>query len=1345
MKKYFWPLPAILMCLLCISSLCAQEAVHYYFRTMDIQDGLSQNTVNQILQDRTGFIWIATKEGLNRYDGLSFRVYKKENSGLGRNFITALHEDANGDIWIGTDGGVYIYHPESDSFEAFHVVSDRGTIINNYITLITEDEAGNIWISVETQGLFCYTAPVSSADGAGQGRRERLLLSHLPDPSLPNITRFWFDGDRCWLALYADNLYCTVSDFSQPLQPFRDMDGQEWFRGDIINWQLEGPNNCVYVASMNGLTEINRTTGKVRRLLTAYVRTLQFRGDELWAGAESGLYICRPATGQVTRLSVPAQDDPYALPDNAIYSLCRDNEEGMWIGSYFGGITYYPHQWTYFEKFYPAGELNYFGRRVREMCEGADGRLWIGTEDRGLFSLDPDNGRITPFDHPLIYKNVHALCPDGDELWVGTFSGGLNRVNLRGGQVKHYGKGDESNTMPANDAFSIWRTTAGDIWIGTTSGLVRYNRTTDDFYRVPQLENLFVYDILEDRSGRLWVATFSNGVFCYDAGSDRWRHYVNAEGDPASLSYNKVISICEDSRRRLWLLTLGGGFCRYLPATDSFERYGMEDGFPGNTFYKMVDDERGNLWLTTNSGLVRFNPDTGRKRVYTTANGLLSNQFNFQSGFRDRQGRIYLGSIKGLITFRPETFRENDFVPPVVITGFYLWGKRQQAGVPGSPLRKDINETERIELKADQNSFALQVAALSYQAPELNRLEYRLEGDDGEWHAVGPGARINYSNLPYGSYTLHIRGSNSDGRWNPQERVLHIRILPPFYLSVWAKAVYLLLAAGLAIGIMMGVRRRAQQKQQRAMEAFEREKERELYRAKIDFFTNVAHEIRTPLTLIKSPLENVLAAGHFEPEVKDDLEIMDLNTNRLLDLVNQLLDFRKTETRGFRLNFVEVDVADLLQKTYKRFRPLARQRGLALEVEAPGRLYASADKEALTKILSNLLTNAVKYAGSYIRICLSVKEDRMLLRVCNDGTPVPASMREEIFKPFMQYKTAENATVSGTGIGLALARSLAELHEGSLGMEGPADVNCFLLSLPLKHERTMPIGQPHEPAEEVKPAGGEPLRTAEAAGSSERFTVLVVEDNAEMLSFVARQLGTDYRVLTAANGVEALRVLGEQTVQLVVSDVMMPEMDGLELCERLKSELEYSHIPVILLTAKTTLQAKIEGMKQGADAYVEKPFSVEYLKVCVSNLLRNREKLRTAFAHSPFVQAGSMALTKADEAFLKTLNEVVVENMQNPDFSLDEMASLLNMSRSTLNRKIKGVLDMTPNDYIRLERLKRAAQLLKEGEMQVNEVCYMTGFNTPSYFTKCFQKQFGVLPKEVVKGGEGPQQNKKGE
>ena len=611
---------------------------------------------------------------------------------------------------------------------------------------------------------------------------------------------------------------------------------------------------------------------------------------------------------------------------------------------------------------------------------------------------------------------------------------------------------------------------------------------------------------------------------------------------------------------------------------------------------------------------------------------------------------------------------------------------------------------------------------------------YKLEGFDTDWLTVGESPIVTYSNLRYGDYTFRVKVANSDGVWSDDEVSLGVHILPPFYLSIWAYCVYALLIIGCSLYTVMYFKRRSNRKHRRQMEKFEQEKEREVYHAKIDFFTNVAHEIRTPLTLIKGPLENIILKKQVDAETREDLNVMKQNTERLLNLTNQLLDFRKTESQGFRLNFAKCNVTEVLKETHVGFTSLSKQKGLEFTLQVPEEdFYAHVNREAFTKIISNLLNNGVKYAESYVHISLEVPEtddnNSFCIRTENDGVIIPNEMKEEIFKPFVRFNEKEDGKVTtGTGIGLARSRAWAELHQGTLAMGEGEENNTFCLILPIVQDMTITLTP--EPEVEIDRMSGVPA--GETEKKDNRPTVLVVEDNPDMLAFVVRQLSKEYTVLTATNGVEALQVLDGNYVNLVVSDVVMPVMDGFELCKTIKSDLNYSHIPVILLTAKTNIQSKIEGMELGADAYLEKPFSVEYLQACASSLIQNREKLRKAFAQSPFVAANTMALTKADEDFIKKLNEVIQVNYSNPEFSMDDMADSLNMSRSNFYRKIKGVLDLSPNEYLRLERLKRAAQLLKEGENRVNEICYMVGFNSPSYFAKCFQKQFGVLPKDFV-------------
>ena len=1316
-----------------ITIFCQAQSVeeHYYFKNLSIRNGLSQNTVNAILQDRKGFMWLGTKDGLNRYDGLSFRKFKHDAANprsIGNSFITSLYEDFNGNIWVGTDAGVYIYYPEKEAFEEFDCQSLEKTRIERSVSMIAGDKQGRVWIAVEAQGMFCYDA------------RQKLLRNYPLSEISSNIKCFTFDsGGTLWLGFYGDGLYYSKDNLATVHPYGSPEDGKREFEGGVITKIVQGNYNCLYIGSVKeGVSELNLTSGQVRNLLaidesgeSIFCRDLlPYSDNELWIGTESGIYIYNLRTAQFIHLRASLYDS-YSLSDNAIYALYKDREEGLWIGSYFGGVDYYPRQYTYFAKYYPKNIANSLhGKRVREFCRADDGTLWIGTEDGGLNHFNPKTKEFHFFEPSAGFTNIHGLCMDGSHLWVGTFSKGLRVIDTRTGVIlRTYTEGHTSHSLNDNSIFSICRTSAGEIYLGTLFGLLRYNRTQDNFDRIPELNGKFVYDIKEDSDVCLWLATYANGAYCYDVSARRWKNYVFDAEDEKSLPYDKVLSVFEDSYRQIWLTTQGGGFCLFHPDTETFTRYGLKDGLPNDVVYQIVEDDDRFLWLTTNNGLVRFDPKTMEMKVFSTANGLPTNQFNYRSGFKDEAGNIYLGSINGFVAFDPRTFAENRQVPAVAITDFLLFNKEVPVGETDSPLKSSITFSDKVVLTADQNSFSFRIAALSYQAPRMNKLMYKLEGFDEGWLTIGESPLVTYSNLGYGDYVFKVKASNSDGVWNEQETSLHLSILPPFYLSGWAYCFYVLFFMGCLVCVIFYFKRRNYRKQHRQMEMLEQEKEREVYHAKIDFFTNVAHEIRTPLTLIKGPLENIILKKEVDSETKEDLYIMKQNTERLLNLTNQLLDFRKTETRGFRLNFTECDVVAVLRETYLRFTSLAKQKGLDFILELPQECFmADVNQEALTKIISNLLNNGVKYASTYLRISLETDEKVFHIRTFNDGEMIPDTMKEEIFKPFVRLDKEDEVT-TGTGIGLALSRSLAELHQGSLMMEKGEEVNCFCLTLPVNQDSTITLSAENVSQVEENSCGWE---QEETDTKEKKPMILVVEDNPDMLAFIRKQLTTEYSVLTAMNGIEALAVLDNHYVNLVVSDVMMPQMDGFELCKTIKSDLSYSHIPVVLLTAKTNIQSKIEGLELGADAYIEKPFSVEYLLANISSLIHNREKLRQTFAKSPFVAANTMALTKADEEFIWKLNDIIQANLHNPEFSMEDMADALKMSRSSFYRKIKGVLDLSPNEYLRLERLKQAAQLLKEGKSRVNEICYTVGFNSPSYFSKCFLKQFGVLPKDFI-------------
>jgi signal transduction histidine kinase/DNA-binding response OmpR family regulator len=614
----------------------------------------------------------------------------------------------------------------------------------------------------------------------------------------------------------------------------------------------------------------------------------------------------------------------------------------------------------------------------------------------------------------------------------------------------------------------------------------------------------------------------------------------------------------------------------------------------------------------------------------------------------------------------------------------------------------------------------------------MNRYAYKMEKLDEQWNYTTSSQQITYSNLSYGKYTFKVKASNNDGLWNENGTMLTINILPPFWKTQWAYTTSLIL---LILSIYFCVnyfRGKIKIENERKQVLFENKKEKEIYDAKINFFTNIAHEIRTPLTLIKGPLEYIHKTELKREELNSNLSVMEKNTDRLLTLINQLLDFRKTELKGFSLSFVKININELLQETYIRFQQTAEQKQLDFTIiPVEQQIFADVDKEALIKIISNLFTNALKYAASFIRVTLHDFPEQFAIKVQNDGNKIPKELNKMIFKPFFQINKGDNLVKSGSGIGLALVKSLVDLHSGNVFLEeGGGEFNTFVVILPKYQQDTIDLGQDQAIISKKNLLHPDGLISKQQEHIS---TLLIVEDNEEMLQFITDKLSKQYNILKAGNGIEAIGFLDKYIINLIISDVMMPLMNGLELCVKVKESLEYSHIPVILLTAKTTLQNKISGLESGADAYIEKPFSLDHLQAQISNLLDNRRKIKEAFAHLPLIHTKSIALNKADEQFLNKVTDIIYKNIAIPDFNVDQLSEALYMSRSSLLRKIKGISEFTPNDFIRLIRLKRAAEILQEGEYKVNEVCFLVGFSSPSYFSKAFHKQFGILPKDFGK------------
>ena len=1316
MRKILFIALSILYC-----TLSAANSGDLCFEHIDISSGLSQNTVQAIIQDREGFMWFGTKDGLNRYDGRHFKVFRHvpgSAEGLGNNQIRCLEEDCDANIWIGTNAGLYIYNPSCDSFEYKAIKDSKGNEVQNTILLIRRGPDDTIWVAVERLGIYCLK----------KGETELALVLESTSP----IRTLEIDHSTgtVWFTWSGNGLFFTDDGF-QTYSPYLLNDGSKIFPEDIISSILISGFNRIYLGlERNGVVELNRATHMVRKLSlgenSLFVRNImQYSPDELWIGTESGVFIWSIPSETAIHLENSSYDR-WSLSDNAIHALFKDRDSGIWIGTFFGGVNYLPQRTPNIRKYYDNGTAGCFGgRRVRKLCPDGKGKIWVASEDAGLFLFNPEDGVFKHFSRSAEFSNIQALLPDGDDLWIGTFSKGIKVLNTKTSQMQSF----EFVKKPgprlfSNNIFALAHGSDGKIWIGTMHGLQFYDRATRGFGFVPKINGgKMVNDILEDSHGNLWVGTLSNGLYLRRNGSVEWEQFLHDQTSEGSIPGNTVTSIFEDSKGNLWISVNGYGISRWNPKRNDFTTFNSRNGLPGDVIYQIAEDSSGYFWLSSNNGLILVNPDNfSTEKVFTVDNGLLCNQFNGNSYCQDKDGNMYFGCIEGLVSFNPTELHwhsSNKRTPSISITGFSV----PQTIDAEEQTRSITVDTESVTLEHNQNTFSLQMASLTFS--EDIRITFQMQGYDNLWRDYD-GGWVTYSNIRPGDYVFCARLKDYPGI----ERKIRIIIRPPWWGSVPALIAYILLSIGLLASFIYLIYRQQRAKREKYIKAFEHAKERELYDTKISFFTNITHEIRTPLTLINAPLDNILSKGNTDPATTHDLNIMKRNTDRLLSLVNQLLDFQKIEKENLRLELSLENIADLLEEVVERFSDAMAYQRKECSVDIADRdIFAMVNKESMTKIISNLLTNAMKYSKSKIAIRLVKDKGEFRLSVSNDGPVVPLEKRSIIFTQF--YRGTNTNGKTGTGIGLYLSKSLAELQNGKLGMADEPDTNEFVLTMPLAAEADTSVSiKAGEDLPEIPMANSE--SKLQTVPESNDTVILVVEDDIEMCDFITGALSEHWKALAAHNGQEAMAILEKSNISLIVSDIMMPIMDGIELCRVVKSDIRYTHIPLVLLTAKTTLESKIEGMNVGADVYVEKPFSLPYLESIIANQLKTRQQLREAFLKNPLSSVSSVNISADDNAFLSRLQAIVNDNLSNPRFRIDDIAETMNMSRANFYRKIKGVLDITPNDYLRLERLRKAAKLLAEQDLQISEVCYMVGFNSPAYFAKCFHNQFGLHPKDFA-------------
>jgi two-component system sensor histidine kinase/response regulator len=1314
----------VLLCIL-FSSVAQIRAEHssYSFYHISTQDGLSASNVKAILQDSYGFMWFGTKNGLNRYDGNSIVRFNCDDlkQGVSNHNISALYEDSDKGLWIGTDRGVYRYDLRKDIFDFISLKSEEGVSMDNWVSNIVGDQDGNVWIVIPDQGVFRY-------------KNQKLSFYRISQQfktESPNSICVCSDG-----AIYVGTWNVGLFKYDEKKNQFdqisQDSKGRSLL-GLEINMLFQQENYLLVSLQSGSVKKYDYKNNVLEDLPLlqdghTIVRNAMAFNGKIWVGTQDGLYILDEKTGSVENLKQNLLQ-PFSLSDDIIYTMYQDRSGGLWLGTMFGGVSYLPVRDFTFETFLSVDEhLSSGKQRIRGLVQDEKGQIWIGTESEGVSVFNPQSGKILPY-VPAGKGLTVGMWSYGGKVFCGWYKQGLGVIDNTG--FVNYSP--QQLGIEEGSVYAFFIDSQGTRWIGTGWGLYKATSGSMAFSKVEATGYDWIFDIMESDDGTLWIASMGSGLWKYNRETDTYKKYIHQDGNEKSLSSNSISSIMQDSKGTLWFSTDRGGICRYNLSTDDFTSFSLKEGLPDDVAYKILEDASGNLWFGTNQGLLRFNPNDGGVRTFTVKDGLLENQFNYGAAVKGKDGKFYFGSIGGLVAFNPDVAEKKDQSPSVYISQFGIYNKPITLHTPESPLTTSIIETEEISLPYNQSNISMNISLLSYFSSEGKHFYYRLLPADKDWISSNNSSHVSYANLSPGEYVFQVK-SGIDAEGGTESiliRSLRICILPPWWKSVWAYWTYVLGIMISAGGWFFWYRARKNKELAEKQHLFEVEKEKELGQMKIDFFTEIAHEIRTPLTLINGPLEVIQEMHIQDSKLVKNLQVISSNAKRLLNLTAQLLDFQKMGAYKLELNYELVNVSLLLKETIERFEPTIVHENKELSVAIPEKeIQACIDREAITKIISNLLNNARKYGKKHVRVELTANSFDFTLKVTSDGEKIASENEKKIFEPFYQIgKKEHKEKEGGVGIGLPLSRSLTLLHRGDLYLEPDANENTFVLCIPLNMSSSADMRNVEMEHKDVLLRESVTEDQVDTTG----YTLLVVEDDKSILEFMKERLGECFLVETAGNGAEALDVLKRERIDLVISDVMMPVMDGYQLCSHIKEDINLCHIPVIFLTAKNDLNSKLNGLKVGGEAYIEKPFSFEYLKNQVMALLSNRRKEREAFLKRPFFPVNNMQLSKEDEDFMKKVLEIIDGNIADDKFNVERLADLLSMSRSNLLRKIKTLFNLSPVDFIRLIRLKKAAQLIQEGEFRIAEVGYMVGFSSPSYFTRMFVKQFGMAPKEFEK------------
>ncbi|ULC60361.1 ATP-binding protein [Flaviramulus sp. BrNp1-15] len=1320
------------------------------FKKINQSTGLSNGRITSIVKEKDGFIWIGTKNGLNRYDGLQVKVYNKKNSNLGSNDISDLFIDSKNRLWITTlGGGVNYYNPLNDTFRVFkNNPNDSKSLLSNHVNTVIEDSKGGIWFGTE-KGLCKFNTDTNQ------------FISYTEQPTENQSTN-------------SNSITCI----------YEDKNGNLW------------------VGTFgNGLFLFDATEGKFNQIIpketqiSAFINAIsELNPDKILIGTSgSGLLLVDISTFKFSNFF--KEDLSFKQDINIVRSIKKDSRDNLWIGTDGNGVfeIEYPnakspiiHNYLYNSQL----ESSLSGNAIYEIMDDNDSNIWIGTAWNGISILDKKNTNEILFSD-IIGVNptpVLSIYKNKKNLYLGLDGDGLTVYNQQLDKVKYYNEKSKNTSIKAKFIQKITESKSGDIWLGTfANGLIKFNESSNTFKQYKhEFENEKsisyddVRDIVEDENNNLWVATwggglnyfnpkkdefysyrnstnetntvnndnliaiekdgenlwiatFGGGVNLFNTKTKRFTYFTHSESDSTSISGNNVFSLLKDFKGYLWIGTSGEGINRMNLKTKEIERFENNDNIRYLTITGIIEDNDGNIWFSTKQGIINYTYQTNTFNTFAN----LSGEFHINSIFKDDNGLLYFGGINGVVKVNPKTVTIENNQPTVKLTNFKLFNKEIKAEEKGV-LNNNIAFEEDITLKHNQDVLTFEFSALQF--PFSSNCEYaiKMENFDEDWRNIGKDRTATYTNLSPGDYTFKVKSKELGSTWGDDYTSVNIHILKPFWLKWWAFVLYGIILLTLFYLFRKYTIAWERMKANLEFEKLTHEKDTELYNLKQQFFTNISHEIRTPVTLILSSINRLFDKGELlERKQIKAAHTVRKNSNLLLQLVNELLDIRKFETNEINLKPSKNELVSYCKEIFLSFSEIASDRNIDYTfVSEKPNIDLWFDKNQLEKVIYNLLTNAFKFTknGGEIQFKIEHKADAVYLIVKDSGVGMSENQISKIFKRFYQAGNKDTNEESGFGLGLSISKEIIELHKGSISVEsekGKGSTFRVKLLNGKEHFSDNVIDNINDLAEEEIQVitNAEKLKLTKEA---KKETILIVEDNVDIQGFLKDILSDNFEILQAFNGAEGLKIATSKFPDLIISDVMMPIMDGIEFAKKLKLNTNTSHIPIIILTARTSIKNKMEGFETGADEYVTKPFNEELLKTRINNLLNSRKLLREKFRNENMLTPKELAISSTDQLFLDKLYKAIEANLETNNLKAEDISKEIGMSHSVMYKKIKALTGLSYVEFIREYRLAIARQLIEDLGYSVSDACFKVGYSDRKYFSKLFKQKFNKNPSEFL-------------